>query len=158
MKALQTGLVSPEGIDLNYHVLGVRELFRRQAQFAEFEASEMSVSTMTMLVSRGVDTFVGVPVFPSRHFRHRQVYVNVDAGIERPEDLAGKRIGVPEYQMTAALWIRAFLQHDQPPGVRLERIPAHQTLSELLDAGELDAVAASQPPRAFRESSPRIRR
>jgi 4,5-dihydroxyphthalate decarboxylase len=185
MKALQMGLVSPEGIDLNYHVLGVRELFRRQAQFAEFQASEMSVSTMTMLVSRGVDTFVGVPVFPSRHFRHRQVYVNVDAGIERPEDLKGKRIGVPEYQMTAALWIRAFLQHDYgvapgdmhwlegglntadwaerlrhdpPPGVRLERIPAHQTLSELLDAGELDAVAASQPPRAFREGSPRIRR
>jgi 4,5-dihydroxyphthalate decarboxylase len=185
MKALQTGLVKAPGIDLNYVVLGVRELFRRQAQFAEFESSEMSVSTMTMLVSRGVDTFVGVPVFPSRHFRHRQVYVNADAGIDRPEDLAGKRIGVPEYQMTAALWIRAFLQHDYgvapadvhwfegglntadwaerlrhdpPPGVQLERIPPDRTLNELLEAGELDAIAASQPPRAFRDGSPRVRR
>src|SRR4051794_40681978 len=185
MKALQTGLVSPDGIDLNYVVLGVRELFRRQAQYAEFESSEMSVSTLTMLVSRGIDTFVGVPVFPSRHFRHRQVYVNVDAGIERPEDLAGKRIGIPEYQMTAALWIRAFLQHDYgvkpsdatwlegglntadwaerlrhdpPPGVRLERTPADRTLNELLLAGEVDAVTSSQPPRAFREGSTQIRR
>ncbi len=185
MKALQTGQVSALGIDLNYVVVGVRELFRRQAQFAEFESSEMSVSTMTMLISRGIDTFVGVPVFPSRHFRHRQVYVNVDAGIERPQDLAAKRVGVPEYQMTAALWIRAFLEHDygvapgdvhwhygglnsadyaerlrhdSPPGVRLEPIPTYRTLNELLEAGELDAVAASQPPRAFREGSPRIRR
>jgi len=185
MKALQTGLVSAPGIDLNYVVLGVRELFRRQAQYAEFESSDMSVSTMTMLVSRGVDTFVGVPVFPSRHFRHRQVYVNTGAGIERPEDLAGKRVGVPEYQMTAALWIRAFLQHDYgvappdvrwfygglntadyaerlrhdaPPGVSLEPIPPDRTLSELLDAGELDAVTASQPPRAFREGSPNVAR
>jgi 4,5-dihydroxyphthalate decarboxylase len=185
MKALQTGQVSAVGIDLNYVVVGVRELFRRQAQFAEFESSEMSVSTMAMLVSRGIDTFVGVPVFPSRHFRHRQVYVNVDAGIERPEDLAGKRVGVPEYQMTAALWIRAFLQHDYdvtpeevhwhygglnsadyaerlrhdtPQGIRLDPIPADRTLNELLEAGELDAVTASQPPRGFREGSPRIRR
>ena len=65
-KALQTGQISPPGIDLNYVALGVRELFRRQAQFAEFESSEMSVSTMAMLVSRGIDTFVGVPVFPDR--------------------------------------------------------------------------------------------
>jgi 4,5-dihydroxyphthalate decarboxylase len=185
MKALESGRVSPEGIDLNYVVVGVRELFRRQAQFAEFESSEMSVSTMTMLVSRGIDTFVGVPVFPSRHFRHRQVYVNAESKIERPEDLVGKRVGVPEYQMTAALWIRAFLQHDHgvapsdvhwlygglntadyaerlrheaPPGVRLDAIPTDRTLNELLVAGELDAVAASQPPRAFREGSPKVRR
>jgi 4,5-dihydroxyphthalate decarboxylase len=185
MRALQMGLASAPGIDLNYVVLGVRELFRRQAQFAEFESSEMSVSTMTMLVSRGIDTFVGVPVFPSRHFRHRQVYVNTDAGVQRPEDLKSKRVGVPEYQMTAALWIRAFLQHDfgvappdihwlygglntadyaerlrhdAPPGVRLDPIPADRTLNELLESGELDAVAASQPPLAFREGSPRVRR
>jgi 4,5-dihydroxyphthalate decarboxylase len=183
--ALQTGRVSPPGIDLNYVVLGVRELFRRQAQFAEFETSEMSVSTMMMMISRGIDRFVGIPAFPSRHFRHRQLYVNVDAGIERPEDLVGKRVGVPEYQMTAALWIRAFLQHDYgvapqdirwfygglnsadyaermrhetAPGLQLEAIPANRTLSELLEAGELDAIAASQPPRHFREGSPRIRR
>jgi 4,5-dihydroxyphthalate decarboxylase len=184
-KALQTGQISPAGIDLNYLVVGVRELFRRQAQFAEFESSEMSVSTMAMMVSRGIDTFVGVPAFPSRHFRHRQIYVNVDAGIERPEDLVGKRVGIPEYQMTAALWIRALLQHDYgvmpadlhwhygglnstdyaerlrhdtPPGVRLDPIPRDQTLSQLLENGELDAITSSQPPRHFREGSPRIRR
>jgi 4,5-dihydroxyphthalate decarboxylase len=185
MKALQLGLVEAPGIDLEYVVMGVRELFRRQAQSAEFESSEMSVSTMTMMASRGIDTFVGVPVFPSRHFRHRQIYVNADAAIERPEDLHGKRVGVPEYQMTAALWIRALLQHDYgvapedvhwfygglntadyaerlrhdvPPGVRLDPISTDRTLNELLELGELDAVTASQPPRAFREGSPKIQR
>jgi len=185
MKALELGLVKPLVIELTYVHVGVRELFRRQAQFAEFETSEMSVSTMAMMVSRGIDTFVGVPVFPSRHFRHRQVYVNAAAGIDRPEDLAGKRVGIPEYQMTAALWIRAFLQHDYgvtpdqihwfygglntadyaerlrhdvPDGVRLEPIPSDRTLNELLEAGELDAITASQPPRGFREGSPNIRR
>ena len=184
-KALQTGQISPPGIDLNYVALGVRELFRRQAQFAEFESSEMSVSTMAMLVSRGIDTFVGVPVFPSRHFRHRQIYVNVDSGIEKPEDLKGKKVGVPEYQMTAALWQRAMLQHDYgvhpedvhwfygglntadyaermrhdvPDGVRLDSIPTDRTLNELLEAGELDAITASQSPYAYRKGSPKIRR
>jgi 4,5-dihydroxyphthalate decarboxylase len=184
-KLLQTGEVSPPGIDLTYVVVGVRDLFRRQAQFAEFETSEMSVSTMMMMISRGVDRFVGIPVFPSRHFRHRQVYINTRAGIDRPEDLTGKKVGVPEYQMTAALWIRAFLQHDYgvlpegiewyygglnsagyaermrhetPPGLRLEPIPPDRTLNELLETGELDAITASQPPLHFREGSPNVRR
>ena len=104
--------------------------------------------------------------------------MNTAAGIERPEDLTGKRVGVPEYQMTAALWIRAFLQHDYgvapesvrwfygglnsadyaermrhetPPGLHLEPIPAHRTLDELIESGELDAITASQPPRHLRD-------
>jgi 4,5-dihydroxyphthalate decarboxylase len=184
-RLLETGEIAPDGIDLTYLEVGVRDLFRRMAQFAEFEVSEMSVSTMLMLVSRGDDRFVGLPVFPSRHFRHRQIYVRADAGIDAPADLKGRRVGVPEYQMTAALWIRAVLEHDYgvsprdihwlegglnapydverfrhdpPPGVTIERVVPGTTLSELLLAGEIDAITSSQPPRPFREGSPAVRR
>ncbi len=182
---LESGEVVPDGIDLTYLEVGVRDLFRRMAQFAEFDVSEMSVSTMLMLLSRGDDRFVGLPVFPSRHFRHRQIYVRTEAGIEVPADLVGRRVGVPEYQMTAALWIRAVLEHDYgvtprdlhwhvgglnapysaerlrhdpPPGVRIESIAPDRTLSELLLAGEIDAITSSQPPLPFREGSPAVRR
>jgi 4,5-dihydroxyphthalate decarboxylase len=184
-RALQVGEISPPGIDLEYIVMRVRELFRRQTRFAEFESSEMSLAAMIMMADRGDDRFVGIPVFPSRHFRHRQVYVNVDAGIERPEDLAGRKVGVPEYEMTAAVWIRALLQHDygvspesiewycggqdtpshgeqkltaMPPGLRLELIPQDRTLNEMLEAGEIAALTVAQAPNCFRKESPNVRR
>jgi 4,5-dihydroxyphthalate decarboxylase len=184
-RLLETGEVQPDGIELTCIEVGVRDLFRRMVAHAEFEVSEMSVSTMLMLLGRGDDRFVGLPVFPSRHFRHRQIYVRTDSGIDAPRDLIGRRVGVPEYQMTAALWIRAVLEHDYgvrprdlhwlygglnepnyqerlrhdvPEGVRLEPIARDQTLAALLEAGELDAIAASQPPWQFREGLPGIRR
>jgi 4,5-dihydroxyphthalate decarboxylase len=106
------GIVHPEGIDLTYVVVEPGDLFRRMFQYAEFESAEMSTSTLMAMVSRGDDRLVGVPVFPSRSFRHGYVFIGDKSGIERPQDLAGKRVGVPEYQMTAAVWIRAFLHHD----------------------------------------------
>jgi len=184
-RLLETGEVQPAGIELTYIEVGVRELFRRMAQFAEFDVSEMSVSTMLMMLSRGDDRLVGIPVFPSRHFRHRQIYVRADSGIGEPRDLTGRRVGVPEYQMTAALWVRAVLEHDYgvaprdllwhqgglnepvfaerlrhdpPPGVRIEPVARGATLAEMLEAGELDAIISSQPPRQFREGSPSVRR
>jgi 4,5-dihydroxyphthalate decarboxylase len=112
-RALERREVQPEGFDLEYVAYdNPAELFREMAQTAPYEASEMSLSTYMLQRSRGDDRLVGIPVFPSRAFRHGQVYVSAAAGIERPEDLRGKRVGVPEYQMTAAVWIRAFLEHD----------------------------------------------
>jgi 4,5-dihydroxyphthalate decarboxylase len=186
-RALERGEVVPDGIDFEYvQFEDVAELFRVLAQDpTAFDAAEMSTSTLTMMISRGDDRLVGIPVFTSKAFRHSQVYVNVASGIERPEDLAGKRVGVPEYQMTAAVWIRAFLQHDYgvapdemhwltggletpsyaerlhhepPPGVTIELIPAGSTLEEMLDSGEIDALATARAPRPFREGTGRVRR
>ena len=117
MRALQFGLVRPDGVDLTYlPINNVGELFMRMAQHAEFEVSEMSMSTLMVMTSQGDDRLIGIPVFPSRAFRHSQIYVNANSGIERPEDLAGRNVGVPEYQMTAALWQRALLQHEYGVG------------------------------------------
>jgi 4,5-dihydroxyphthalate decarboxylase len=184
-RALSTGQVTPAGIDLNHQVVDIGELFRRMAQHASFDVAEMSTSTYMLMRGQGDERLVGLPVFLSRAFRHNMVYVNADAGIERPEDLKGKNVGVPEYQMTAALWIRAFLEHDYgvkpsdirwwyggieqpgyterrehdpPPGVHLEPIPQDKALVPMLEAGELDAYVTAGMPRAFRERSPKIRR
>ncbi|HEY8524443.1 MAG TPA: hypothetical protein VIL48_05750 [Acidimicrobiales bacterium] len=183
---LETGAVRVPGVDLN--VVTFRspgDLFRRQAQHAEFEASEMSLATFIALTARGDDRFVGLPIFVSRNFRHSQVYVHEGAGITSPSDLAGRDVGIFEYQMTAGLWIRAFLQHDYgvgpgdvrwwegglvephyeermplelPPHIQVGRIPADRTLEGMLEAGELAALATVQPPQTFGRPGSPIRR
>jgi 4,5-dihydroxyphthalate decarboxylase len=186
-RALELGELSPDGIELDYvRFEHVGELFRAMAQTPErFSAAEMSLSTLAMLISRGDDRLVGIPVFPSKAFRHSQVYVNVDSGIEKPEDLRGRRVAVPEYQMTAAVWIRAFLEHDYgvspreihwltgglvtpqyeerlhhdaPPGVTIDLIPQGRTLLEMLDSGEIDGLTTAQQPQTFTAGSGRVRR
>jgi 4,5-dihydroxyphthalate decarboxylase len=184
--ALQSGVVSPTGIDFNYIVVpGIGDLFRRVAQHAEFDAAEMSASTYFLMLARGDRRFVAIPVFPSRAFRHSQVYIHSKAGIARPEDLAGRNVGILDYQMTAAVWVRAFLQHDYgvtparihwwtgglyvpdfaertnvtlPPGVELRRIPETETLENMLTTGKLDALVTTEPPRAFLAGSPNVQR
>ena len=172
---LALGDVRPAGIDLVYLRLHVEEIFWRMTRHHEFDAAEMSFSSYLLRHSRGDDAVVAIPVFTSRMFRHSNVFVNVAAGIERPEDLRGKRIGVPEYQMTAAVWIRGFLEDDygvrpsdarwfqgglfQPgrieklavdiPGVEITPIGAGQTLSAMLAEGELDAVIGARAPSSF---------
>jgi 4,5-dihydroxyphthalate decarboxylase len=183
---LYTGDVVPQGIDLTYVAFpSPGDLFRRQAQFAEFDVCEMSSSTYLVMVSRGDDRLVGLPIFVSRNFRHGQVYVHEGAGIREPSDLRGKRVGVVEYQITAALWIRAFLEHDHgvrpedltwfegglivpdwaerlavelPSGVEVRRIPAGKTLEGMLAAGELDALVTMQPPQGFDPNGGPVRR
>jgi 4,5-dihydroxyphthalate decarboxylase len=183
---LETGAVTVPGVDLNVVTFpSPGDLFRRQAQHAEFEASEMSLSTFIALVARGDDRFVGLPVFVSRNFRHSQVYVHDAAGIDRPEDLAGRDVGIFEYQMTAALWIRAFLQHDHGvtasdvrwweggltdpayaermplelrESISVRRIPSDRTLEGMLEEGELPALVTVQPPASFSSPGSRIRR
>ena len=162
-----------DGVELEYVGFEhVGELFRRMAQEADFEVAEMSLSTLILMLSRGDDRLVGIPVFPSRAFRQSQIYVNAHAGINEPKDLIGRRVGVPEYQMTAALWIRAVLEHDygippseirwqtgglrpprsgappaRPAGRRHPgRIPTDKALEPMLDAGELDALIHAHAP------------
>ncbi|MGH9183936.1 MAG: ABC transporter substrate-binding protein [Acidimicrobiales bacterium] len=183
---LESGAVEIPGVDLNYVAFrSPGDLFRRQSRGAEFPSSEMSLSTFVMLVARGDDRFVGIPVFISRNFRHSQVYVNAASGVSRPDDLVGRHVGVVEYQMTAALWVRAFLHHDHgvapadvrwweggllepgfqerfpvelPPDVRVGRIPPDRTLEGMLASGDLDALVTVQPPRAFGSAGSPVRR
>src|SRR3989304_5015244 len=111
-RALADGTVQPEGIALNYIPTRPAETFWRMLNNEEFAASEMSLSSYSILRSQGDTRFIALPVFPSRIFRQSCVYVNSRSGIKRPEDLKGKRFGAADYQMTAAVWVRGFLQHD----------------------------------------------
>src|SRR4051812_22405522 len=101
---IMNGTVKPEGIDLTFN-LAPHDLFQRQIEKAEFPASEMSTSFLTMMTARGDNRLLGLPIFTARDFFHSRIFVRSDAGIEKPEDLKGKRIGFPDYQMTAAVWI-----------------------------------------------------
>lgn len=184
-RALQSGQVQPEGIDLNWESIEISELFRRMAQHVEFDVAEMSLSTYMLMLGQGDDRLIGIPVFLSRAFRHSRVFVNTNSGIGRPEDLAGRNVGTPEFQMTAGLWIRGFLQHDHgvsardmswfyggsdepvyaerrhhdaPPGVTLQQIPEGRTLSGMLDSGEIDALITAADPEPYRRGSPNVAR
>src|SRR5487761_922008 len=111
-KPVHEGQVKAEGIDLHVTKVHPSEMFWRQLHFKEFEVSEMSMSSLLAARSRGDDTWVMLPIFTSRQFFHTGILVRSDAGINQPADLKGKRVGVPEYQQTAALWGRAVLQHE----------------------------------------------
>jgi 4,5-dihydroxyphthalate decarboxylase len=178
-RALMDGSIQPEGIDLNYIPLGPGEIFWRMLNNEEFDASEMSLSTYTILRSEGDQRFIALPVFPSRIFRHSAIYINASAGIERPQDLKGKRIGVGDYQMTAAVWVRGLLNHEYqtapeelrwvvgnpvcpgitlPARVLIERITPGQSLEMMLEAGEIDALISVVIPQPFRSKSPHVKR
>lgn len=161
------GTVKVDGIDLIPTILHPSELFWRQLHFAEFALSEMSVSSFMIVTGLGDQRFVGVPIYTTRRFYHTAILVRRKAGIETPADLKGKRVGVPEYQQTAALWARGVLQHEfgvqpkdmefwmertpdkshggatgfkPPPGVTVNQVPADKSMGSMLLAGELDAA------------------
>ena len=125
--------VKPDGIDLVPTVLHPSELFWRQLRFSEFDVSEMSISSLMIARSKGDDRFVGIPVFTTRLFFHTTILVRKDAKIDKPADLKGKRVGVPEYQQTAALWVRGVLENEF--GVTPKR------------HGILDGAQSGQEPR-----------
>jgi 4,5-dihydroxyphthalate decarboxylase len=161
------GTVAPEAIDLVPTVLHPSELFWRQLRYGEFDVAEMSMSSLMIAKSKGDERFVGIPVFTTRLFFHTTMLVRRDAGIDAPSDLKGKRVGVPEYQQTAALWTRGALQHEfgvapkdmefwmerppsrshggatgfvPPAGVTVHQIPPETNIGAMMLARELDAA------------------
>jgi len=183
--ALQTGAVEAEGIKLNYIPLQSEEVFWRMGHHQEFDASEMSLSNYITMASRGNPPFVGVPVFPSRFFRHSSIFFNVASGIKEPKDFKGKKIGTPEYAMTAAVWIRGLLHDDfgvrtqdvkwfiggqedpgrkerlklqLPPEIQVQSIPEDKTLNGMLESGELDGLISARIPSCFATGSAKVRR
>ncbi|HEX9445068.1 MAG TPA: ABC transporter substrate-binding protein [Candidatus Binatia bacterium] len=184
-KALQVGTVEPEGIRLNYLPLEAEEIFWRMSNYLEFDASEMSLSNHITMVSRGSSPFVAIPVFPSRFFRHSCVFINSGAGIKTPADFKGKKIGAPEYSITAAVWIRGFLSDEYgvkasdvqwfiggqeeagrkervklalPPEIKVGPIGPAETLNGMLESGAIDGLISARSPSSFVKGSPKIRR
>jgi 4,5-dihydroxyphthalate decarboxylase len=184
-RALADGTVRPEGIDLVYLAQPVEETFFRMLRQREFDCAEMSVSSYVLSLGRDDRPFVAIPAFPSRFFRHSSIFVSARSGITRPHDLAGKRIGSPEYQMTAPVWIRGILSDeygvkvtdaqyftggeeepgrteklalDLPPTIRVARIGPDQTLARMLADGELDALYTARAPSTFYSRPNEIRR
>lgn len=184
-RALVDGTIEPEGIKLNCLRLAPNETFFRMFRHQDFDVSELSLSSYSTFTARGNCPFVAIPVFPSRSFRHSSIYVNTAAGIEQPGDLKGKRIGVPEYQVTAAVFARGMLHHDYgvapqdvdwywgglehpgrvslvnyqlPEWIHLTKIPDDKTLSAMLEAGEIDALIAPNTPSPFARNSPKVKR
>ena len=184
-RALLEGRVPVDGVDLNYLSLPVEETFFRMLRHREFDAAEMSLSSYTLSLFRENPPFIAIPVFPSRFFRHSCIYVHSGSGIREPKDLVGKRVGNPEYQMTAPVWIRGILSDeygvpaasatylsggeeepgrpeklalDLPAEIRTQPIPADGTLSQMLASGEIDALYTARAPSTFRDGKGSVRR
>lgn len=176
VRAIADGRVQVEGCDVNFIALAPEECFHRAYFHREFEVAEIGFSPFLIAISRGTPPYSALPVFLSRMFRHSAIYIRTDRDITRPEDLRGKRIGVPEYQMSAAMWPRGMIAEDHgvrpdeinwvqgglenwgrkdkfplnlPEGFPLSAAPEGQSLSAMLAAGELDAVISARAPSCF---------
>jgi len=175
-RALQDGSVTPDGIDLNYLDLPVEETFFRMVRHREFDVAEMSLSSYTVSLFKDPKPFVAIPIFPSRFFRHSCIYLSAKSGIKNPKDLICRKIGVPEYQMTAPVWIRGILSDhygvpvdsvtywtggeeepgrpekqklNLPPNIKVNSIPEDRTLAQMLREGEFDAFYTARKPSSF---------
>jgi 4,5-dihydroxyphthalate decarboxylase len=164
---LHDGRVKVDGVALTITPLHASEMFWRQLRFAEFDVSEMSMSSLMIAKNKGDERFIGVPCFTTRFFFHTRILVRRDRGINSPADLKGKKVAVPEYQQTAALWERGVLQHEfgvhpndmefwmerqpqlshggatgftPPPGLRFQYIPPNKSIGSMMVSGELDAA------------------
>lgn len=174
-RPLISGAVRFDGVDPVFMTLSPEEIFFRAFRTADFDICELSLSSFTVKAAAGGGPYIGIPAFVSRAFRHTSIYVRTDR-IKEPRDLKGKKVGVPEYQLTANVWARAFLEDDYgvkpsdihwirggidepgraekitvklPDGVRLDNAPDGATISGMLDRGEIDAFIAPRPPSSL---------
>jgi 4,5-dihydroxyphthalate decarboxylase len=178
-RAIFDGRAPIEGCDVSAVNLEPEESFHRAFKFAEFDVSEISMSSYTMTTARGDAHYVAVPAFVSRLFRHSSLYVRTDRGIKSPKDLRGKTIGLPEYQMTANVWVRGILQdeygvkpahikwrrggledagREERAKIKLIQVPNDRTLSQMLAAGEIDGVLSARAPSCFLAGAPNVGR
>jgi 4,5-dihydroxyphthalate decarboxylase len=181
-RPLIDGSVAIDGVNPIFMTLSPEEIFFRAFRGAEFDVCELSLSSYTLKTAQGDSPYVAVPAFVSRAFRHTAIYVRTDR-VKKPADLKGRKVGVPEYQLTANVWARALLDDDfgvkpadihwirggieeagrpekltinLPPGVRLDNAPEGATISALLEAGEIDGFIAPRPPTLVEKGHPNI--
>jgi 4,5-dihydroxyphthalate decarboxylase len=182
-RPLVDGDVQIDGTDPIYMLLSPEEMFFRAFRDVAFDISELSLSSFAVKTAARTNPYVGVPVFPSRAFRHTSLYIRTDRGINSPADLKGRRIGTPEYQLTACVWARALLHEEYgvkpsditwvrggmedpgrpekialqlPADVRLESAPADTTLSQLLERGDIDGIVGPRAPSSFEQGDSRV--
>ncbi|OMP65996.1 substrate-binding domain-containing protein [Domibacillus epiphyticus] len=185
IRPLTDGTVQPTGIELNWLNTPVEETFFRMMRHQEFDVAELSLSSYLIGKDRGFPNFTAIPVFVSRFFRHSGIYINTNSGIKEPKDLIGKRIGIPEYQLTACLWIRGILKDEYgvspedvfwltggeetpgriekvalnlPSNIKIQPIGEDQTLNQMLEDGEIDAMIAPRAPSSFLNGSDKVKR
>jgi len=183
IKPLETGHIKIEGCNPTFIDLEPEEMFHRALHFEEFDVTELSFSNYLTRIAQGNCPYMAIPVFPGRQFRHAGIYINTRSGIRKPEDLKGRRVGSPEYQVTASVWIRGILEDEYgvkpsdirwraggiyetsrtekvtfstPADVELERIGPGKTLSKMLTDGEIDALIGPRAPSCFHEGHPDI--
>ena len=176
VRAIIDGRVAVEGCEVNLVALPPEECFHRTYLNREFEVAEIGFSPYLIALSRGAPDYVALPVFLSRMYRHSAIYIRTDRGIAGPADLRGRRVGVPEFQMSAAMWARGMIQDDHgvrpadmqwfqgglevpgrkdkfpldlPPGFPLAPLPEGATLSGMLADGRLDAVFSARAPSCY---------
>jgi 4,5-dihydroxyphthalate decarboxylase len=177
------GDVQIDGVDPNFMLLSPEEMFFRSFRDQAFDVSELSLSSFALKTAAGTNPYVGVPIFPSRAFRHTSICIRTDRGIERPEDLKGRRIGTPEYQLTACVWARALLEEEYgvapsdviwvrggleevgrtekiaialPSSIKIEPAPVDRTLAQMLKEGTIDAIVAPRAPSCFEQWDPNV--
>lgn len=182
-RPLMDGDVQIDGVEPVYMTLEPEEIFHRAFRHSEFDVCELSLSSFSMLTDAGGGDYVGIPVFLSRTFRHASIYIRTDRDINSPSDLKGRRVGLPEWQLTACVWSRALLKDDfgvqlsdlnwirggietpgrsekvkfnMPSGIEIESAPDDRSLSQMLAAGEIDAMISPRPPSCFERREPHI--
>jgi 4,5-dihydroxyphthalate decarboxylase len=184
-RPLIDGYVAIDGVSPVFLRLEPEEIFFRAFRHVAFDVCELSLSSYTIKVARGDCPYVGIPAFVSRAFRHTAIFIRTDRGIETPADLRGKRIGVPEYQLTACVWARAILQADYgveasdiiwvrggmeepgrpekipvelPDAIQVEAAPSDRSLDAMLEAGDIDGFIGPRSPSCFERGNPLVRR
>ena len=183
--AIFDGRAPIEGCDVTAVPLEPEESFHRAFKFQEFDVTEISMSSYLMTASRGEAHYIAIPAFVSRLFRHSSIYIRTDRGIKTPADLKGKIIGVPEYQMTANVWVRGILEEEYgvkprdirwrrggmedpgreerakitlPDDIELQAVPTDRSLTDMLEKGELDGVIGARAPTCFLRGVPNVAR
>jgi 4,5-dihydroxyphthalate decarboxylase len=181
-RPLIDGAVKIDGVDPVFMKLCPEEIFFRAFRTQDFDVCELSLSSFTLKTALGTCPYVGIPAFVSRCFRHTSIYVRTDR-VNEPQELKGRKIGVPEYQLTANVWARAILEDDfgvkpsdihwirggiehagrpekiavkLPKGVRLDDAPEGVTISELLDQGKIDGFMAPRAPAPAALANPNV--
>jgi 4,5-dihydroxyphthalate decarboxylase len=184
LRDFTSGEIKADGIDITHLKLHVLEIFHRMTSYREFDVSEMSMGRYVSLTSQNDNRFVAIPVFPSRVFRLSAFYVRTDGAVQKPEDLKGKRIGVPEWAQTATIYGRGWLSDyvgvdlksitwiqagqddagrdepvalDLPKGIVIERVK-DRSLNDMLLSGDIDAMIVAYPPLAFRQGNSKVKR
>ena len=184
-RAIFDGRAPIEGCDVTAVALEPEEAFHRAFKFQEFDVTEVSMSSYLMTTARGEAHYIAIPAFVSRLFRHSSIYIRTDRGISKPQDLKGKIIGLPEYQMTANVWVRGILEEEYgvkpsdirwrrggmedpgreeratiklPADIELQAVPTDRSLSDMLEKGEIDGLVGARAPTCFLRGVPNVAR